>query len=232
MDKAPGDYYTEYYAERGAQRNDLLSNPEVLFQDFATTGANIKALRRAALDRSSARILDVGCGGGASLFQLVRLGFRAENLAGVDVSEERLRDARNFLPAAEFRCESAEALSFEDESFDLALESTLFGTLDSMSLLASIAREMIRVTKPGGYIMLADWRYSRRGSGVNTAISKATVKRLFRVGESTDVIARERGALVPPLGRLLSHRAPAAYFLLQAVLPFAAGQITTLLKRR
>ena len=77
----------------------------------------------------------------------------------------------------------------------------MFGTLDSMSLLASIAREMIRVTKPGGYIMLADWRYQRRGSGVNTAISKATVKRLFRVGESTDVIARERGALVPPLGK-------------------------------
>ena len=115
MDKAPGDYYTEYYAERGAQRNDLLSNPEVLFQDFATSRANIKALRRAALDRSSARILDVGCGGGASLFQLGTIGIPPRGISRESTSARSDSVTRaSFLPAAEFRCESAEALSFED----------------------------------------------------------------------------------------------------------------------
>ncbi|HMA21977.1 MAG TPA: hypothetical protein VKO87_14300, partial [Gemmatimonadaceae bacterium] len=91
---------------------------------------------------------------------------------------------------------------------------------------------MMRVTRPGGYIMLADWRYSRKGSGVKTAISSKLVHRIFAVGSNTDVVARRRGALVPPLGRRLSRIAPALYFLVQAAMPPASGQVTTILKKR
>lgn len=72
--------YDRYYEKYGADRNDLLNNPEVTFQTFAFDRANIRALQRMELDREKARVLDVGCGTGASLVQFIRLGFKPENL--------------------------------------------------------------------------------------------------------------------------------------------------------
>src|SRR5438045_742853 len=49
-------------------------------------------------DLPSARILDLGCGRGHRLADWQGWGARAENLAGVDLMEEFVRDARNSYP--------------------------------------------------------------------------------------------------------------------------------------
>jgi SAM-dependent methyltransferase len=230
-DKPESPLYGEYYQKHGNTRNDLLANPEVMFQTFAVDRANITALRKLDLDRDTARVLDVGCGNGASLLQFLRFGFKPSNLVGIDTSDERIAHASASLPGVDFRKESADALPFGDGEFDLVFESTMLGTLESQSLLESIAMEMVRVTKTGGYVMLADWRYSREGSGVKTAITPAIIAKLFSAGTSTRVVARERGALLPPLGRRLSRIAPSLYFLTQRLFPAAVGQITTVLQK-
>lgn len=234
MTSAPSskELYKEYYEKRGGDRNDLLRNPEVLFQSFAIERANIAALRSLSIDKSSARILDVGCGSGAGLLQFIRLGFNPSNLVGIDSDASRIEEGKLFLPGIDLRVADATSIPFEDGSFDLVFESTMLGTLESQSLLASIASEMIRVTRNGGHIMLADWRYSRQGSGVKTAISSAKIADLFDVGSTTEVVRKERGALVPPVGRRLSRVAPSLYFLVQTLAPFTVGQMTTVLKRR
>lgn len=224
--------YESYYAKHGADRNDLLTNPEVTFQTFAFERANIRALNRLGLDREKAKVLDVGCGTGSSLLQFIKLGFLPENLAGVDDSAERLDEARARFPNVDFRCENAEQLSFSDATFDVVFESTLFMMLTSEDVAQRIAREMLRVTKPGGYSMMADWRYAEPNSKVHRAVTKNRIASLFRVGEATTVVARERGALLPPLGRFLSRRAPSMYFVVQSLVPFAAGQVTTVLQKR
>ena len=223
--------YREYYEQHGADRNDLLRNPEVLFQTFAIDRANIAALRVADIDRQSARVLDVGCGSGASLLQFLRLGFNPANLYGIDMSEERIAEARARLNGISFKVADARFIPQSDASIDLVFESTMLGTLDDPELLQAIARDMLRVTRPAGFIMLCDWRYSRKGSGVKTAINPAMIAKLFDVGRATEVVSRAKGALVPPLGRRLSRFAPSLYFLAQALLPFTAGQITTVLKK-
>jgi len=224
--------YDRYYEKHGADRNDLLSNPEVTFQTFAFDRANIRALRHMQIERESVKLLDVGCGTGASLVQFIRLGFKPENLAGVDPSAERIAQAKASYPTVEFRRESGEATTFADSTFDIAFESTLFMMLTSDDVARRVAAEMIRVTRSGGYIMLADWRYARKKSPDHRAMSSARISSLFEVGSATALVARERGALVPPLGRLLSRRVPALYFAVQAIVPFAVGQITTVLRKR
>jgi 2-polyprenyl-3-methyl-5-hydroxy-6-metoxy-1,4-benzoquinol methylase len=57
-------WYDNYYEKKGVDRNDLLRNPEVLFQVLAFDASVISALRSIHLDRPSVRILDVGCEGG------------------------------------------------------------------------------------------------------------------------------------------------------------------------
>ena len=205
--------YSKYYEQHQADRNDLLGNAEVAFQTFAFDRANISALRKMQLDRNKARILDVGCGSGAGLIQFLRLGFRPDQLSGIDISPERIDHARRSLPNVDFKCESAATMSYAGGAFDIVFESTMFVLLPSEDIAYSIAREMVRVTRPGGYLMLADWRYSKPGSDVYKAMTKKRIADLFGVGKTTSLIARERGALVPPLGRLLSHRAPSLYFM-------------------
>lgn len=223
--------YREYYEQHGADRNDLLRNPEVLFQTLAIDRANIAALRVAGIDRQSARVLDVGCGSGASLLQFIRLGFEPANMFGIDMSEERIAEARARLAGVNFKVADARFIPQSDASIDLVFESTMLGTLDDAGLLQAIANDMLRVTRPGGFVMLCDWRYSRKGSGVKTSINPAMIAKLFDVGRSTEVVSRARGALVPPLGRRLSRFAPSLYFLTLALLPFAAGQVTTVLRK-
>jgi ubiquinone/menaquinone biosynthesis C-methylase UbiE len=223
--------YSRYYEEHSEDRNDVLGNPEVAFQLFAFDRANIRALQRIRVDRKTARVLDVGCGGGSSLVSLLRLGFPQKLMSGIDLSEERIAEARATLPLAEFRSESADRMSYDDGTFDLVTESTMFVLMPDDALASRIAREMIRVTKPGGHIMLTDWRYSKPGSDVYKAVTPARISSLFDVGGATTVVARERGALVPPVGRRLSHYLPSLYFLVQALVPPLVGQVTTVLKR-
>ena len=224
--------YDKYYEKHGAGRNDLLANPEVTFQAFAFDRANIRALRRLGLDREKAKILDIGCGTGSSLLQFLRLGFPAANLTGVDSDPGRIEEARARFANVRFQCESAESLSFSDSTFDLVFESTLFMMLTSEPVARKVAAEMLRVTRPGGYVMLVDWRYAEPRSQDHRAVSASRIKSLFNVGVATDVVVRERGALIPPLGRFLSRVAPPLYFVVQTLLPFAVGQITTVLRKR
>ena len=86
--------YSEYNARKGVGRNDLLHNPEVLFQNLAHDAAMVRALRSISLEPQIARVLDVGCGEGGSLWLLLRLGFAPENLFGVDIQEQRISLAR------------------------------------------------------------------------------------------------------------------------------------------
>jgi len=226
-----GGLYREYYEQHGEDRNDLLRNPEVLFQSFAIDRANIAALRAVNLDKGSARILDVGCGVGAGLLQFIKLGFNPANLSGIDLDAERIAHARLRLPSVDIKVGDATQIPFADSTFDLVFESTMLATLESSEVLSAIARDMIRVARSGGHIMLCDWRYAKKGSGVKTAISPREIARLFDVGGATTVVTSKRGALVPPLGRRLSKSAPWLYFLVQAVLPFAVGQVTTILRK-
>lgn len=223
--------YSAYYREHGVDRNDILRNPGVLFQTLAFDRANIRALSRLDLDRSTARVLDVGCGTGSSILSLLRLGFDPANMAGIDLENERIEVARRQAPSVDFRAGDARELGYADQTFDLVLESTMFVLMTDEIAAKAIASEMIRVTKKGGYVMLVDWRYGKPGSSTYRGLSKARVASLFDVGRATKVIAVEKGALVPPVGRFLSSRLPGLYFAVQAMLPPLVGQTTTVLER-
>ncbi len=224
-------WYRDYYQKFGADRNDLLTNPEVLFQTFALDMANIRALRRLPLDRHAARVLDVGCGLGPGILSFIRLGFKPSNLCGVDLLPERIDAARVDLPGVDLRAESADALSHPSDSFDVVYESGLFTAVMDEALAKGMADEMIRVTRPGGFLILVDWRYRKPRNPNYAGLSMKRIRRLFEVGGPTRFVAQERGSLIPPIGRFLSKRAPSMYFAVQALFPFAVGQTTTVLEK-
>ena len=96
-------------------------------------------------------MLDIGCGGGATLQRLLK---RSENakVYGIDISEESVAKAKKVnakvLDKQVFVCQgSAEKLPYEDEMFDLV---TAVETVYFWPNLPNCLQEVRRVLKHGG----------------------------------------------------------------------------------
>jgi SAM-dependent methyltransferase len=226
------EWYREYYLKHGSDRNSLL-NPEVLLQVVAAEMAMIAGYRTCAFDPANAEVLDVGCGNGQSLLIPLSLGSNPSKLCGLDIISERIEAARTRLGGVRFECGDASRMPFDDCRFDVVQASTMFVQLTDDAVASPIASEMVRVTRPGGHILVCDWRYNKPGEPQYKAVTRSRLSALFSVGDRTEIRAVHRGALVPPIGRRLSRRGWAGtYFALQRLLPFLVGQVVTVLEKR
>lgn len=93
---------------------------------------------------ASPRMLDVGCGTGGTMDALGPLG----EVWGADISQDALDFCRERGHESVRLC-AAEALDFEDASFDLALACDVLEHVDDVQAL----REILRVLRPGGIVV-------------------------------------------------------------------------------
>ena len=96
-------------------------------------------------------MLDIGCGGGATLKRLLKRSNNAQ-VYGIDISQESVAKARKVnakvLDKQVFVCQgSAEKLPYEDQKFDLV---TAVETVYFWPNLPHCLQEVGRVLKPGG----------------------------------------------------------------------------------
>jgi SAM-dependent methyltransferase len=104
-----------------------------------------------------AKVLDLGCGDGTTALPAAR---RGADVLGIDIARN-LVEAGNRRAQAEglanCRFQHGDAASLTDvgdEAFDLLL--TMFGAMFAPSPFA-VAKEMVRVTRPGGRIVMGNW---------------------------------------------------------------------------
>lgn len=103
------------------------------------------------------RVLDVGCGAGATALALAEAVGRSGAVLGLDVSDpllDRARARAAGLPQLEFRAADAQTADPGAGRFDLVLSR--FGVMffdDPLAALANLARAM----RPGGRMVLAAW---------------------------------------------------------------------------
>ena len=97
------------------------------------------------------RFLDIATGTG---WAARRLGARGANVTGIDIGEGVIEAAKHLAPGIDFRIGDAEALEFEDASFD-GVTST-YGIM-FVARPEVAAAEIARVTRRGGRIGLVTW---------------------------------------------------------------------------
>ncbi|MEI2456037.1 MULTISPECIES: class I SAM-dependent methyltransferase [Lysobacter] len=121
------------------------------------------AYGRDALDAAAAQpgeaVLDIGCGAGATVFELARAVGEGGSVTGVDVSEPLLSRARERAAAlalpVEFRLADASRPLFAPARFDLLFSR--FGVMFFDDPVAAFA-ELRKTLKPGGRLAFACWQ--------------------------------------------------------------------------
>jgi SAM-dependent methyltransferase len=123
----------------------------------ATMGESGEALVQRIGIRQGIRVLDVGCGDGTTAIPAARTG---ADVLGVDIARN-LVDAGNKRAAEQgltnLKFQQGDATNLEgipDQTFDLTM--SVFGAMFAPKPF-DVAKEMVRVTKPGGRIVMGNW---------------------------------------------------------------------------
>jgi ubiquinone/menaquinone biosynthesis C-methylase UbiE len=169
--------------------------------------------------------LEVGCGSLGWFPELIGWGLRASDLHGIEMDPVRAREIRERLPVADLRTGDATNLPWPEESFGLAISSTVFTSIIDRSRREAVAEEITRVLKPGGALLWYDFAIHPRSNDVR-AIGRRELATLFPK-LSGEV---RRITLAPPLARLVAPRSWLAATLLGSIPLLRTHLIAVLIK--
>lgn len=150
----------------GEQMNTTFAPADVAAYEYATwsrcaptyrdgfavlTAEAVDPLLDAATVGPDTRLLDIGTGTGTVAAAAHQRGASA---IGIDFSDTMLSEARRSSPDVDFRAASADALPFDDESFDAVVANVV---LHHLARPDTALEQAHRVLAPGGRIACTVW---------------------------------------------------------------------------
>ena len=202
------------------QEGKKVEQVERMFDHIAPAYDRLNRLMSLGIDRSWRRtalkwlrphrpqqMMDVATGTGDFALLACRM-LRPQSLVGTDISEGMMQVARRKAREAglderiSFRREDCEALTFADASFDAV--TVAFGIRNFEHLDRGL-REMCRVLRPGGHLVILEL----------STPDRPPMKQLYRI----------YSRLIPLMGRLVSHDRSAYTYLPQSIRAFPQGEV-------
>jgi ubiquinone/menaquinone biosynthesis C-methylase UbiE len=218
-------YKERYEADK---RKYSLFNPGEYFMETAFERELIFSLKKTGIDNSiqDLRILEVGCGDGKRLRQLQRLGALPAHEYGIELLEYFVGEAKVLSSNCHITHGDASCLPFDDAFFDMVYQRTVFTSIFDFDMKRKIAKEMLRVLKPAGFVLWYDFHMNNPLNSEVRGVKKKEIEDLF---PSCDICLR-RITLAPPLVRALAPYTLLACYLLEK-LPFLCTHYLGVIKK-
>ncbi len=145
-------------------------------------------------------VVDVGCGTGGFLRQLVNWGADPQRLTGTEYLQDRL-DLALVRSAPGIRWHLGDLHGLPSGSVDLASANTVFSSILADDARAALAADMWRIVAPGGWCMVFDFRYNNPRNPNVRKVSAGELRRYWPAARD-----RYRSLLLaPPLARRLAR---------------------------
>lgn len=170
------------------------------------------------LDLSHRRAVEVGCGAGGNLLELLRMGFMPRHLKGIEIDQHRYEHACEVLPSA-LRLIQGDVLGDEAHrligplSQDLVLQATVFSSILDEHTQTQLADTMWRWVRPGGGVLWYDFTVDNPRNPKVRGVPVDRVRQLF-----PHALLRVRMVtLAPPVARWACRINPALYHVFNAL---------------
>ena len=220
-DRASQANAAQYARRDGAAdaRRYSLFDAAALAEQQQRLRAMVAAWRAAGWATMAGRdVVEIGCGTGGNLLDLLRLGAEPARLTGIELLPERAAAARAVLPAAVTVIEGDAALApLAPSSCDAVLAFTVFSSILDDRQQERLAQEMWSWVRPGGGVMCYDFAVGNPRNRDVRALPTSRVRALFPQARPGVV---RRLTLAPPLARALARVHPGMIAPATALLPF------------
>jgi ubiquinone/menaquinone biosynthesis C-methylase UbiE len=183
-------HVNEYFQVNASHWNDIYAGDDVDVWSQVHRDRHLMAI--SWVDNlklpKDARVLEVGCGSGRFAVDLARRGLR---VVAIDPAAAMVEQARTHAEQAGFGADrltvtlgDASALAFADQTFDLIVA---LGVLPWLEDPTQAVREMARVTRPCGYVLVTEDNILRLHSFFDPWLNPGTawLKRVAKLGLAT-----------------------------------------------
>ncbi len=214
QNKSEVELVEERYARRMNAKHDRYNmlNPSV-WQGVLERHRKILRIFGRFLEKPVAMtsVLEIGCGAGGNLLELLRMGFSPDLLIGNELLPERMNAAQKVLPSTcNLMAGDALMLNFPEPSFDIVYQSTVFSSLLDDDFQSKLASKMWSWVKPGGGVLWYDFTYNNPKNSDVRGVSLDRIRALFPSGK----LHYYRVTLAPPISRFICRIHPSLYTLI------------------
>ncbi|CAG8503751.1 1547_t:CDS:2 [Paraglomus brasilianum] len=127
-----------------------------------------------------ASVLDIGCGAGAWIMNMA-LDYPVSIFVGIDIAP--LFPESHPANVAFLKCNIMDGLPFPDNTFDFVRQAFVIICINWRSWKEKVVKELIRVTKPGGYIEIMDIQREIVNPGtINEKINAYLEEHFYKAG--------------------------------------------------
>ena len=153
--------WNEYWERQGSNSYDLTLQSLIDLDGFDQVGVSYMseeawshavgvAVKQLDLQNGD-NLLEIGCGSGAMLLPLSKMGIR---VTGIDYSESLVEVALRALPGAKITVHEARDVPFQNGTFTKILSHSVFQYFPDLSYAAEALSEMVRVMGSSGKILV------------------------------------------------------------------------------
>ena len=231
----PGAHETQAVAERYARRRQAVPSdrysilrPEVWQMLQERQRALLQMMvQQGCVDLPALHAVEVGCGTGGNLLELLRMGLAPQHLQGLELLPQRFEQARQCLPSElALHLGDATLAPIAPASQDLVLQSTVFSSLLDDHFQQRLAQAMWHWLKPGGAVVWYDFTVNNPRNPDVRGVPLRRVQAMFPQAQ----IHHQRVTLAPPLARAVCKLHPSLYGLFNG-LPLLRTHVLAWIKK-